>query len=122
MSNQEECEDDEIRIFVSDTSGPEGYIGFFEDDGETGCLYVSDRRNRKIVQHLQIYNKSIQLRVQETDIGVIWSRDGSKCAVRIWGCMRGIIDLGNKREGRAFIESRDTKPIDASDWLEGFDE
>jgi hypothetical protein len=113
-------EDDEVRVFVGDSSGPEDYVGFFEDDGETGYLYVSDRKKNEVVQHLQIYNSSRLLNIDENDVQVVWSKDGKKCGVSIWGGMRGIIDIGRKVEGRAFVESRSTPPIDDPVWLEGF--
>jgi len=122
MSNQsDEFENDEVKVFVGDQTGPEDYTGFFEDDGETGYLYVSDRKRNEVIRHLQIYINSGELGVEEKDVEVVWSKDGTKCGVSIWGGMRGIIDLSKKREGRAFVESRGTPPIDDSEWLEGFE-
>ena len=112
---------DQQKVFVGDTSGPDKYTGFFEDDGETGYLYVSDRRTNEIVRHLQVYNRSAELGVEEKDVQVVWSSDGKKCGVLIWGGMRGIVDLAKGSEGRALVKSRDTPPIDDSDWLEGFE-
>jgi hypothetical protein len=113
-------EDDGIKVFVGDSSGPEHYVGFFEDDGEAGYLYVSDRRKNEIIQHLQIYNNSKLLGVEEKDVEVVWSKDGTKCGVSIWGGLRGIIDIGKRVEGRVFLESRDTAAIEDPLWLEGF--
>lgn len=111
---------DDVKVFVADQSGPDEYTAFFEDDGETGYLYVSDRRKNEIVQHLQIYNDSAALNVSQDDVHVIWSEDGTKCGVVIWGGLRGIIDLAKGTEGRVFIESRDTSPIADPEWLRGF--
>ena len=118
MSDQRN--DDDVSIIVGDSSGPEDYLGVFEDNGETGYLYVSDRTTYEVLQHLQIYTCSGTLGVKEEDVEVIWSRDGSKCGVSIWGGIRGIIDVKRKLEGRAFLESRSTPPIDDTIWLEGF--
>ena len=117
---EEPHDSEEVRVFVSDDGGPEEYAAFFEDDGETGYLYVSDRRKAEIVQHLQIYKTSQALGVEEKDVSVVWSRDGSKCGVLIWGGMRGIIDVVNKREGRILVENRTTPPINDPEWLNGF--
>ena len=81
--------EDAPKVFVSDSGGPEEYVCCFEDDGETGYLYVSDRKHKEIVEHLQIYNNSPQLGVKESDVEVVWSGDRTKCGVRIWGGMRG---------------------------------
>jgi hypothetical protein len=116
-----EIDDNDVKIFVGDQRGPESYVGFFEDDGETGYLYVSDRSTKQIIQQLQIYVNSAQLRVEPEDVRVVWSKNGTKCGVLIWGGMRGIIDLERNREGRAFVDSRTTPPIDDAEWLGGFD-
>lgn len=121
MSTESREIDDDATILVGDISGPEAYAGFFEDDGETGYLYVSDRRKKKVIQNLQIYVNSAQLGVVPEDVSVVWSKNGKKCGVLIWGGMRGIIDLDKNREGRVFVESRITPPIDDPEWLEGFD-
>ena len=110
-----------MKVFVADDSGPEEYAGFFEDDGQTGYLYVSDRSKRTIIKHLQIYTNSSQLNVAEGDVRVVWSNDGKKCGVRIWGELRGIIDIAKGIEGRAFVESRQSSPIRDPEWLRGFE-
>lgn len=107
-------------VFVSDKSGPEEFVGFFEDDGETGYLYVSSRCSNEVVKHLQIYRDSEKLSLREEDVEVVWSKDAAKCGVLIWGGMRGIIDIKNDREGRIMLEGRDTPQIDDPEWLQGF--
>ncbi len=119
-TQRDEPNTDDVKVFVSDEGGPDEYSGFFEDDGETGYLYVSDRRKGEIVQHLQIYTNSPALGVDEEEVQVLWSQDGSKCGVLIWGGMRGIIDLASRKEGRVLVESRDSPPIDDQEWLKGF--
>jgi len=39
---------------------------------------------------------------------------------RIWGKMRGIIDLASGGEGRVWMENRDTPGIGDQKWLAGF--
>jgi hypothetical protein len=116
-----ESAEDEIRIFVGDKTGPADYVGFFEDDGETGYLYVSDKKTNQVIKHVQIYDNARQLDLGEADVQVVWSSDGKKCGVVIWGGIRGIIDLARGIEGRAKIVSRVTPPITDSQWLSGFD-
>ena len=69
---------------------------------------------------MQIYDCEEKLKVKEDDVEVLWSSDGSKCGVKIWGGMRGIIDLKKNIEGRVKLEKRDTPFIDDLDWLHGF--
>ena len=121
MTTDEGQTEDDAKVFVSDEGGPDAYVGFFEDDGSTGYLYISDRRKREVVEHLQIYTDSPGLNVDEKDVRVIWSHDGTKCAVVIWGGIRGVIDLANSKQGRAFMDSRNTPPISDMEWLAGFD-
>ncbi len=111
---------EDATMIVLDNGGSAEYAAFFEDDGETGYLYVSDLREREIIQHVQVYVKARELDVKENDVSVIWSRDGTKCGVLIWGGMRGIIDVANNIEGRVLVEDRTTPPIDDRDWLDGF--
>lgn len=115
-----ESAEDAIRIFVGDRAGPAEYVGFFEDDGDTGYLYVSDKKTNHVIKHLQIYDNAGQLDLREDDIQVIWSSDGKKCGVVIWGGIRGIIDLGRRTEGRAKLISRTTPAISDPQWLSGF--
>ena len=120
-TNLDESGNEDVKVFVSDSGGPDGYVGFFEDDGTTGYLYVSDRNRKEIICHLQIYINSADLHVSENDVQVVWSKDGKKCGVRIWGGMRGIIDVERGQEGRVFVDSRETPAISDSEWLSGFE-
>jgi hypothetical protein len=106
--------------FVVYTKGPSRLFGVFEDDGDTGYLYVLDGVDRKILQRLQIYDDARLLSVNPEDVQVVWSDGGNKCGVLIWNKMRGIIDLAGKREGRVKLENRGTSGISDSDWLNGF--
>lgn len=106
--------------FVVYAGGPPLLFGIFEDDGDTGYLYVLDRVEQKILQRLQIYDDARRLSVSSEDVQVTWSEGGSKCGVLIWNEMRGIIDLAGKREGRVKLESRGTRGIADSEWLKGF--
>ena len=58
-----ESVEDSIAVFVGDIAGPESYVGFFEDDGESGYLYVSDRTTNVVIKHLQIYDCANILKV-----------------------------------------------------------
>ncbi len=112
---------DDVRVFVGDTEGPEKYVGFFEDDGETGYLYVSDRRSNEVLRHVQIYNDAKAMNPKEDDISVVWSSDGTKCGVIIFGGMRAIIDIKKGVEGRARMTSASSPPINDLEWLHGFE-
>jgi hypothetical protein len=107
--------------FTVDRAGPAGLVGVFEDDGETGYLYVYEPKTRKILRHLHLYDRSANVNVKVEDVRVEWSKDLNKCGVVIWDKMRGIIDLEQQREGRVWIEDRNTPGIADCNWLKGFE-
>ena len=106
--------------FVIEAAGPAGVFGIFEDDGETGYLYLYEPGGREVFQHLHIYDRGPELTVQEEDVRVIWSEDLSKVGVLIWGKIRGIVNLATGQEGRVWLENRNTPGIGDADWLKGF--
>lgn len=106
--------------FIVHAVGPEEQTAVFEDEGETGYLYLYSSREQAVVRYLHIYDRSNKLPVSRDDVQVAWSQDGAKCGVLIWGKMRGIIDVASDREGRVWLESRDTPGIGDREWLEGF--
>jgi hypothetical protein len=85
--------------FVTEADGPPGVFGVFEDDGQTGYLYLYEPGRREVFRHLHIYARTSDLSVHEQDVRVVWSEDFSKVGVQIWGVMRGIINLVNGQEG-----------------------
>jgi hypothetical protein len=93
----------------------------FEDEGETGYLYVYSVGAATVQRHVHVYDRSDALQIVRNSVDVLWSTDESKCGVRIWGQMRGIIDLRTRREGRAWLENRDTPGINEAEWLRGFE-
>jgi hypothetical protein len=106
--------------FIVEQPGPDNLFGVFEDDGETGYLYIYEPDGRGIITHLHVYDRTDKLNVEESDVQVIWSLDGSKCGVMIWGGMRGIIDMSHNKEGRVWLEDRNTPAISDPEWLRGF--
>jgi hypothetical protein len=120
MTNSEQKSDD-VRVFVGDTEGPDDFACFFEDDGDTGYLYVSNRKLKKVVRHLQVYNDAKAINPQEEDVSVVWSSDGKKCGVIIFNGIRGIIDLERGIEGRSKMTDRSSPPITDPLWLKGFE-
>lgn len=116
---------DPVRVFVGSDSSPEEYDAFFEDtvgDKETppgGYLYVKKRNTEKIIRHLEIYQAPLE--VKEDDIEILWSSDGKKCGISIWGRMRGIINLADGREISIPVESRESPAITDPEWLDGFE-
>jgi hypothetical protein len=105
--------------FIVDAPGTDRLFGVFEDDGETGYLYIYDP-DVGILRHLHLYDRSAQLQVQPGDVRVAWSHDLKKCAAIIWNQFRGIIDLANEREGRVWLADRHTPGIADTEWLAGF--
>jgi len=76
--------------FIVEAKGPNGVFGVFEDDGETGYLYIYEPEGAGIIQHLHIYDRStLPALLEKTDVSVDW--DGNKCTVAIHGSQRGTI-------------------------------
>lgn len=117
-------------VFVGDTHGPDEYVAFFEAtkgklEEETppgGYLYISNRKDQRIIRHLEIYNHHPGLGIREDDVQIFWSADGSKCGVAIWGRMRGVINLANGCEVRSLLNNRHSNAITDREWLSGFED
>ena len=103
-----------------EAEGPPRLIGVFEDDGETGYLYLYEPGGREVFRHVHVYDRTSDLPIKPTDISISWSDDLTKCGVMIWDKMRAIIDLPSGREGRVWLENRETPGIDDGEWLRGF--
>jgi hypothetical protein len=106
--------------FIKEAAGPPGLFAVFEDDGETGCLYLYEPGSREVFHHLHTYDRNPDLTVHEQDVRIVWSEDLSKVGVQIWGVMRGIINLATGEDCRVRVEKRDTPGIVDSGWLSGF--
>jgi hypothetical protein len=106
--------------FIVYAIGAEEQAAVFEDEGETGYLYLYSLREQTVVRYLHIYDRSKRVAVTREDVQVMWSEDGTKCGVAIWDKMRGIIDVALDREGRVWLENRDTPGIGDREWLKGF--
>lgn len=113
-------EDDSSAGFVVERAGPPGVFGVFEDDGETGYLYIYEPGGREIFRHLHIYDRRPKVQVSDEDVRVVWSTDFAKCGVVIWQKMRGIVDLSTGQEGRVWLEDRNSLGIGDVQWLKGF--
>ena len=107
--------------FVLHRRGPENLFAVFEDNAETGYLYLYDSSRHQILEHLHVYDRSKKLRVISEDVEVAWSEGGMKCGVVVFQKMRGIIDRQQERPGRAWMEDRNTPGIDDPEWLKGFE-
>ncbi len=107
--------------FIIAELGPADLAGVFEDDGETGYLYLYEENGRGIISHLHIYSRSSKLNVGEDDVTVVWSAGGRKCGVVIWGGMRGIIDLETHQQMTTDFVSPDSPPISDPEWLSDFE-
>lgn len=106
--------------FIVDKEGPPGVFAVFEDDGETGYLYVYEPEKNGITRHLHVYDRSPQLTVSEADVSVLWSEGNTKVGVVIRNAIRAIIDLENAREDRVWMQSDASPGIADAEWPAGF--
>lgn len=106
--------------FICEAVGPLGLFGVFEDDGDTGYLYLYDTGGRGVLKHIHVYDRSSELSVRETDVKVVWSSDLQKCGVLVFDKFRGIIDIAKSEEGRVWMKNRNSPGIADQEWLQGF--
>jgi hypothetical protein len=111
----------ETRFVVATLDSHGARAAVFEDEGETGYLYVYSVAAAAVQTHVHVYDRQEALQIAKDSVDVLWSTDESKCGVRIWGQMRGIIDIRMRREVRAWLENRDTPGINDPEWLRGFE-
>jgi hypothetical protein len=106
--------------FIIGSANTDGLYCIFEDDGDTGYLYLSDHGGEGIIDHMHIYSHPKRLGVQETDVEVVWTTDGLKCGVKIWGNFYGVFDLVSSTKKSVLVKDRKTPPITDQALLDGF--
>lgn len=86
-------------IFPCDS--PDGrHSAFFEDDGETGYFYALDlsRTPDRILDAVHIYNvANVVDRDRPSKVDIVWSEDGSKCALLINAHIHAVFDFTARR-------------------------
>lgn len=70
--------------FIKELEGSKGIFCVFEDDGETGYVYIYIPRENKIVTNAHVYTRSSTLQPTQDDIRIIWFTDNSKCSVYLF--------------------------------------
>jgi hypothetical protein len=87
-------------IIIAADAPDGGHSAFFEDDGETGYFYAVDlaRTEDPIVDAVWIYNvKNVVDRDRPSQVGIIWSEDGARCALLINDYPHAAFDFAAKR-------------------------
>ena len=73
---------------------------FFEDEGETAYFYALDllRAPDKILDAVHIYNvANVRDRDKPSQVDIVWSEDGSKCALLINNYPHAAFDFSARR-------------------------
>jgi hypothetical protein len=76
------------------------YSAVFEDDGETGYFYAPDRARpgQMILDAVHICNvKNISDRDRTSSLLIVWSGDGTKCALLINRYPHAVFDFSARR-------------------------
>lgn len=76
------------------------YSAYFEDDGKTGYFYAMDltRSDDMIVDAVHIYNvANVSDAERDSSISIVWSADGTKCALLINDYAHAAFDFASKR-------------------------
>src|SRR6185369_7617778 len=103
-----------------EAEGPDGLWAIFSVDDEAGYFYVYKSENQEVLAQIRIYRDEQKFSIHESDVRVMWSNDLNKCGIVIWGKMRGIIRLDNRREICPPFESHDSPGINDTEDLMGF--
>jgi hypothetical protein len=117
LNNEEET-------FLTEGLSPDGkWLCVFEDDGETGYLYLlprlSNGKTEGIADALWIYNQ-ISPPINECEnVYIIWSDYSTKSGIIVDGECWGMIDISSKRKLSALREDDCIKTISLETWEEG---
>ena len=81
--------------FIPQDSPDSRYGAYFEDDGETGYFYAVDMlAQQKILDAVHIYNvRGVVDRDKPSQVRIVWSEDGSKCALLINNYLHAAFDF-----------------------------
>jgi hypothetical protein len=118
--------------FTIQQEGQEGLVGIFEDDGETGTLYLFDSTlddgDQGILVWIPVYVRSEAFQPSQSDVWVTWSIDFSKVAATVKGqnqspqdCFRPILDARSRQAANRFMREASAEPLRESEWLRGFE-
>lgn len=118
--------------FTIQEEGQDGLVGIFEDDGETGTLYLFDSEvgidDEGIVAWVPVYVRSAAFAPTASDVWVAWSIDFSKVAAIVKGvsqtphdCIRAVIDSRSKQACNRFMADSAAEPLRDPIWLSGFE-
>jgi|GEM_PF-1007380 len=81
--------------FIVECQGPRGLFGVFEDDGETGYLYLYHPETDGILEHHWVYNRRSEHEATEANTKVSWSDENKEFVVTINKVHRGAIRVTN---------------------------
>ncbi len=120
----------EIRLqekesFIVDCQSPDGkWVAVFEDNAESGCLYLCtwDAKSGKLIgimDNLWIYD-AIWPSIEEfDDVFITWSDDSTRFALIVEDECWGIVDLQAMRKLAAPREDNCIREIDFEFWEKG---
>jgi len=89
---------DKSSVAVDSLSGQ--FSAFFEDEGETGYFYAMDisKTDEMILDAVHIYNvANVADKDRPSNLEIVWSADGLKCALLINGLAHAAFDFAAKR-------------------------
>lgn len=89
-------------FFLEEISPDENWYVVFEDDGETGYMYIGavdeNGMNGKILDDLWIYNQILPPIRECKEVFILWKEDSSKAAIIVDQECWGMFDLKSRRK------------------------
>jgi len=118
--------------FIVEEEGSNGLVGTFEDDGETGTLYLCDPRasehEQGILGWVPVHVRSNEFQPIENEAWVGCSADFAKVASLVHGNgrlaiddFRAVIEVASKSSKNSLMTNRDSIRLKDSAWLAGFE-
>lgn len=104
--------------FMIVEEGPPPYSAFFEQDDETGYLYITDGQN--VLCDLHIFNRRDGINLHEGDVRVVWNDVGKRCGLIVAGKLRGVLGI-NGDCYRPPMHSLESEGVLKAEWLAGFE-
>lgn len=111
---------DEDSNFILYSDGPEGIFPVFEDSDQTGCFYLYDSKQRKILKAAQIYDRA-NVTVGEDVVDIGWAADESACGLALWGEFRAFFGLSNDLLLLKPVADPEERGIPTAEWPAGFE-
>ncbi len=126
MSSEENYGHDDESFLISEYSPDEKWCVTFEDNGETGYLYIQHVNEKgeagDIFDHLWVYNQIMPPIGACKEVFILWNDDSTRACLIVDQECWGIFDLKSWRKLNAPRKDNEILEISFDVWEKGIDE